>query len=154
MFSLPRYRSSTKAAAPPGRHVLVYDGDCGFCRTSVAVIQRYARTIVELKTFDEVEGTGLLTQLDPEEIAASAHYVRPNGIEFHGGEAMTKALRLVPAGQLFAVLDLWPVSVLREAVYSIVAGNRRFFSRVTMPVSRRLGLSPSSCSSGSSTEGG
>jgi predicted DCC family thiol-disulfide oxidoreductase YuxK len=80
--------------------------------------------------FSELGATGLLAELTNAQVRASAHFVTENGIEFHGGESVTQAMRLLPGGWLAGVLDLPGLSFLRDAVYRLVAMNRHRISRL------------------------
>lgn len=73
---------------------------------------------------------GLLVALSDEEIAASAHFVTPDGVEYHGGEAMSRALWLLPGGRVLAILDALGVRRLRDAGYAVVSRHRGRISRL------------------------
>jgi|GEM_PF-4303370 len=62
---------------------------------------------------------------------ASAHYTDASGRQFHGGASVTRVLRLLPGGRLFAVLDLPGLRYVRDAAYGLVARNRGRISRLT-----------------------
>ncbi len=128
VLRLPRYHPPTKSERPPGERLLVYDGECGFCSRSAAFVRRRARVPVTLVPFSELDGWPVLTTLDPEQVARSSHYVTPEGVEYHGGESITRSLRLVPFGAAAAPLDLWGLALLRELLYALVAGNRSLLS--------------------------
>ena len=96
-----------------------------------------------LVPFTELSQTGLLPQLDRSQILASAHYITPQGKEYHGGEAMIRAFQQLPGGRLLGIFHLWGLSLVREVAYSLVASNRQFVSRLTGPMWKRL----SACSS-------
>ena len=130
MLRLLRYHSPTRSATPPGEHVIVFDGTCAFCTTSVEFIRRHSRTNVTLVPFSKLSQYDLLTSLDQKEILSSAHYVTPEGQEYHGGESITRALRLVPGGQAVGLLDLWGIALFRELAYALIAGNRFAFPKV------------------------
>ena len=130
MLGLNRYRKPTRSERPPGEHLLVYDGECGFCSRSAEFVRRRARVPVRLVRFTELDGWGVLTSLDAAQVARSAHYVTPDGIEYHGGESITRSLRLVRSGAAAGLLDLWGLALLRELLYALVAGNRSAFSRL------------------------
>lgn len=125
-----RYLAPTLAARPPGSYVLVYDRDCGFCAASARRMQRLARVRVEITPFADARSMGLLPALSDEEIVASAHFVTPTGAEYHGGEAMSRSLRLLPAGGVFAVLDAPGIRRLRDASYAFVSRHRGRVSRL------------------------
>ena len=81
--------------------------------------------------FSDLSHDEWLTALSDGEIRASSHLITPEGYEYHGGESMTQALRLVPGGSLAAPLD-WPaVSWLRDAVYTFVSQHRGTIGRLT-----------------------
>ncbi len=120
----------THADRPPSTYVLVYDRGCGFCAASARFVQRRARTRVEITPFDDARAMGLLSALSDDEIAASAHFVRPDGVEYHGGEAMSRALRLLPSCRVFAILDAPGVRRLRDAGYALISRNRGRISRL------------------------
>ena len=125
----------TRASKPPDTHVLVYDGDCPFCTSTASWLQRHARLPLRLMTFDDIdiEGSGLLTRLSREEVESAAHFITPRGIEYHGGEAMTRSLRLVRFGGLAGVLDTAGVRFARDGGYALVTKMRPMLSRFIHP---------------------
>lgn len=125
-----RYRRPTRSQSPPGRHVLVYDEHCAFCRATARALQRCARPRLELMPLAAVPGSGLLTALDEAAVREAAHYVTPDGQEFHAGESVTHALRLCPGGRAAALLDLPLLWRLRELAYGLAADNRGLLSRL------------------------
>ena len=139
MRAFLRFHPATQAATPPAAHLIVYDGDCPFCVAGAAFIRKHSRTGLTLVPFSELPQYDLLGSLDQQQILASAHYITPEGIEYHGGESITRALRLLPGGWTFGLFDLWGVTLVRELTYSLVASNRHVFSKLT----RLLGLSRS-----------
>jgi predicted DCC family thiol-disulfide oxidoreductase YuxK len=119
----------TRAAISPPRPVLIYDDACRFCSSTSLLVERWSRGRLQLLPFSKVHGSGLLVELDRHQIESAAHLVTTRGIEYHGGAAATRALRLLPLAGVFAVLDLPGVSLLRDAVYAWVSANRGFLSR-------------------------
>ncbi|HMO97324.1 MAG TPA: DCC1-like thiol-disulfide oxidoreductase family protein, partial [Tepidiformaceae bacterium] len=78
--------------------------------------------LVGLSAYDVNDG--YLGALTPAERGESAHLVTPRGVEYHGGEAITRALRLWRWGWLVRPLD-WPgLSLFRAMGYRLVARNR------------------------------
>ena len=108
--------------------MLAFDGDCDFCSRSAGFILRNSRTAIRLVPFSQLDRYEILTSLSQRQILASAHYITPEGKEYHGGESVTRALRLVRFGALAGLLDVWGVSLLRELGYAMVAGNPRLLS--------------------------
>jgi predicted DCC family thiol-disulfide oxidoreductase YuxK len=130
VLKLFRYHKPTDSAKPPGVHVLIFDGSCGFCRTSAEFIHKHARSDVTLVPFSELSQYDFLTSLNQCQILASAHYITPHGKEYHGGESITRALRLLPGCRVVCLLDLWGIDFFRELVYTLVASNRSILSKL------------------------
>ena len=119
-----RCHAPTRSSRPPREHIIVYDDACPFCIWCARVIARHARHPVHLTGFRDLSHDEWLTALSDEAVRASSHLITPEGHEYHGGESMTRALRLVPGGSIAAVLD-WPaLSWLRDAVYTLVSEHR------------------------------
>ena len=118
---ISRYHKPTRSAKAPGEHILVYDRDCHFCSRLAEFLRRRSRVDLTLVAFSDLGDGELLATLEQNEILASAHYITPDGSEYHGGESVTRAARLLPFGSIAAVLDLWVASWLREVGYTLVA---------------------------------
>lgn len=125
-----RHHAPTQAADPPGQYVLVYDDACDFCTRLARRLQRRAREPLHIASFAELPAGKWLTELSDAQIRASSHFITPEGREYHGGESVTRALRLVRGGRLIAPLDLPGFTWLREAGYAFVAAHRSLVSRV------------------------
>jgi predicted DCC family thiol-disulfide oxidoreductase YuxK len=125
----------TRAAISPPRPILVYDDGCRFCTATSFILQRWSRGRLQLLPFSKVPGSGLLVELDQAQIESTAHLVTTKGLEYHGGAAATRALRQLPLGGMFAVLDLPGVSLLRDTGYAFVSANRSFLSRFSQRLS-------------------
>ena len=122
-------RRPSRSRIAPGRHLLVYDDHCGLCLLIALGIQLRAADLA-LVGFSELAHEGVLESLDQDALVASAHYVTPAGVEYHGGEAVTRVLRLVPGGRAAACLD-WPVlRGLREIGYRVIIWQRPRVSRL------------------------
>ena len=124
-----RHHAPTRALVPPDQYVLVFDGECGFCTRFAQRMQRWSRSPLTLMPFGELPPDRWLTTLTDAQIRASSHFITPEGREYHGGESVTRALRLVRGGWLASVLDLPGLSWVREIAYAWVAGNRALLSR-------------------------
>lgn len=121
----------TAARVPPPRYTLVYDDACGFCTAAARWIERRSRKPVDLIGLSALPSRRtFLETLTAAQLGASAHFVTLVGGEYHGSEAITRALRLWRWGFLVTPLD-WPgLRALRAAGYQLVARNRRRLSRL------------------------
>ncbi len=125
-----RSHASTRSSRPPREHIIVYDDACPFCVWCARLIARHARRPVRLIGFSDLAHDEWLTALPHEVVRASSHLITPDGHEYHGGESMTRALRLLPGGSIAAALD-WPIlSWLRDAVYTLVSQHRATIGRL------------------------
>ena len=125
-----RSRAPTTAARPPGVHVVVYDDGCGFCRRCADAMVRHARRPLRSVGFSELPVGDWLTALAADEIVASVHLIAPSGREYHGGQAVTQAARLLRGGRVAAAFDLPGLTWIRDAGYALVAAQRGRLSRI------------------------
>ncbi|MGC3994057.1 MAG: DUF393 domain-containing protein [Propionicimonas sp.] len=108
--------------------LLLFDGDCAFCTTSVAQLARHldrgGRRSVRLSPWQYVDlaGLGITTAQVQREVV----WVRPDGSRAGGATAV--AAWLVHSGGPYVVagriLELPLVRVLAAGVYRLVAANR------------------------------
>ncbi|WP_328541110.1 thiol-disulfide oxidoreductase DCC family protein [Streptomyces sp. NBC_00344] len=104
--------------------VLVFDGDCAFCTTSVKFAERYVRPRCEITPWQ-------FTDLGPlgvheERATYELLWVTPAGAVYGGAQAVAKLLLSAGRGWavLGALLRLPPLRWMARAVYRIVANNR------------------------------
>ncbi|MGH2915367.1 MAG: DCC1-like thiol-disulfide oxidoreductase family protein [Solirubrobacteraceae bacterium] len=121
-----------------GRWALLYDSDCGFCQTSLALIlsadRRRRLRPVPLGT---PEADALLHDLTPAQRVASWHLVSPDRQRWSAGAAAPPLLRLLPAGALpAAVLAAAPRSTQR-AYRWVVAHRTGLGARLPLHVRQR-----------------
>jgi predicted DCC family thiol-disulfide oxidoreductase YuxK len=110
--------------------VLLYDGDCRFCRFSLERVlawDRYSR--LRPLALQDPEAERLLAPLDAQARMDSWHLVAPDGEISSAGQAAAPLLRLLPGGRPLARLaELSPR--LTEAAYGLVARNRPTLGRI------------------------
>lgn len=120
----------TAAATPPtDRFTILYDPDCGFCRTALALILRAdtRRRLTPLALGTAAADT-LLADLTPQQRAGSWHLVSPAGERTSAGAAGPPLLRLLPGGTLpAAILAAAPNATDRS--YRWIADHRSTLSR-------------------------
>ena len=104
--------------------MLLYDRDCGFCRSSLELVLAWDRRgRLRPVALGDPEADRLLADLDREQRMASWHLVAPDGARFSAGEAVAPLLRLLPGGApAAAVAERFPA--LTEAAYRFVAAHR------------------------------
>src|SRR5206468_540978 len=123
-FSGPEFFPQARAPqlAPAGQGVLLWDGDCGFCRRVADVLKKIALRPLEMRPFQEV-----LPQLPAEILpwtTVQMHWVRPDGAIVGGSQALIEILEAANHRLTSGLLEsplLRPVTWLG---YRLVARNR------------------------------
>jgi predicted DCC family thiol-disulfide oxidoreductase YuxK len=128
----------SRPASPTGDWTVIYDGDCGVCKTLLALLLRADRdrrlTPLALGT---PAADALLHDLTPEQRNASWHLIDPSGERASAGAAAPPLLTLLPGGAIPAsVLARFPRQT--ERAYRAVADNRSAIGRwIPSSVKRR-----------------
>jgi predicted DCC family thiol-disulfide oxidoreductase YuxK len=127
MIATAMARDSTSPPNP--RWTILYDADCGFCRTALAAILSADRDRrLRPLALGTPEAHRLLHDLTTVQREASWHLVSPDGHRESAGAAGAPLLRLLPGGALpAAALDKAPG--LTERAYEWVADHRSTLSR-------------------------
>lgn len=113
------------------RPVLIYDGDCGFCRLWIARWSPFTKDAVVYSPSQDFAGD--YPQISPELFESSVYLVEPDGSFCSGAKAVFKALAYAPNGKWFlrAYEKIPGFAPASEWVYRKVAENRSFFSALT-----------------------
>jgi predicted DCC family thiol-disulfide oxidoreductase YuxK len=109
--------------------IVLYDGDCGFCRVTLATLLRWDRaqrlTPVAIQS---ARGAELLSELAPEDRLTSWHLVDARGALHSGGAAIPVALEELPYATPIARLTaMLPAATARG--YDWVAAHRALLGR-------------------------
>jgi predicted DCC family thiol-disulfide oxidoreductase YuxK len=112
------------------RHVVLYDGGCGFCRWSLERLLRWDRSgRLRAVPIQSKEGDHLLAGLPQADRPATWHLVAPDGRRWSGGAASAPLARLLPAGAPIAFLaETFPGTT--DRLYRWVAGRRDALGRL------------------------
>jgi predicted DCC family thiol-disulfide oxidoreductase YuxK len=109
--------------------LVLYDGECGFCRTSLGWLLRWDRRgRLEPVALQSARAADILAELSEEERMDSWHLVSPDGERWSAGAAAPQLLRLLPGGRVPArVLDAAPG--ITERAYRFAARHRGSLGR-------------------------
>jgi predicted DCC family thiol-disulfide oxidoreductase YuxK len=113
-----------------GRDVVLYDGECGFCKWSLDKILAWdrARRLRPVPIQSE-EGARLLAAIEPAVRLDSWHLVTSDGELYSAGAAAAPLARLLPGGRpLAAILAAFPRTT--ERGYRFVAEHRDRWARL------------------------
>jgi predicted DCC family thiol-disulfide oxidoreductase YuxK len=116
---------------PDGRDwTVLYDAECGLCRTLLAPLLRWDRRCRLLPLpVQSAAAEALLADLSPAQRMASWHLISPAGQRWSAGAALPPLLRLLPAGAAPAALFAhFPTAT--ERGYRLVADHRAGLGRL------------------------
>jgi predicted DCC family thiol-disulfide oxidoreductase YuxK len=121
----------------PGRLVVLYDGECGFCAWGLAWLLRWdRRRRLAAVAIQSAQGARLLADLPEEHRLASWHARDPHGRRSSGGAALAPVLECLPGGRPLAALAMrFPRAT--ESSYAWVAANRTRLGRFISAGARR-----------------
>lgn len=119
-------------ASPPARSVLVFDGECGFCRYWIARWRYRTGDAVEYLPFQDPQVTQRFPELPRERVARAVQLIDADGRVFEGAHALFRMLagsgRRTP---LWLYQKLPGCAAITERTYRFVADHRSFASRLT-----------------------
>ena len=120
--------------------VLIYDGDCDFCRYWLARWRACLGERLEYIPFQDPQVPARFPNLSVERLKTAVHLVEPDGAVHFGARAVFEALELgwsrLP---IRAYRHIPGVAWLSERGYRLVAGHRPFFWRLTRLFCRKNG---------------
>ncbi len=111
--------------------ILIYDGDCFFCRTWIERWKKITGGRVDYAPYQEAAAR--FSDIPMAEFQRSVQYITPAGQVYAGAEAVFRTLAEAPGkGALWWLYRRLPgFKPVSEALYRIVAGNRSIASRLT-----------------------
>lgn len=122
-----------RVANPPARPLLLYDGDCKFCRLWIHRWQLVTGDFLDYLPFQDPRGAARFPEIPGEQFAAAVQFILPDGSVYSAAEAVCRSLACNPEEQwLLELYQHSPVFVrISETAYGFVARHRRFFSALT-----------------------
>jgi predicted DCC family thiol-disulfide oxidoreductase YuxK len=111
--------------------ILIFDGDCGFCRAWIARWQVYTGDRVDYAPYQEVKDE--FPAIPVEEFQKAVKLVEPDGAISSGAKAVLRSLSYAPSKKwLFWLYRSIPgFAPISEAVYRFVASHRPFAFQIT-----------------------
>ena len=116
---------------PPDRPLLIFDGDCSFCRVWVEYWQQITADRVLYAPYQEVGDC--FRDIPRQEFKAAVQLVQPDGKLFGGAHAVFRLLALIPGkSSLLWLYEKAPgFAPIADAAYALIARHRSFAYRVT-----------------------
>ena len=125
--------SDSEGAGSARRPILLYDGSCGFCRRSVALLVRLDPDHrVARVDMTSTAAEPLMSTISPARRQQSMHVIRPDGRVLHAGVALRAVLCQVQPEATWRSVGYWPlVGLLIDRAYDLVASLRSPLGRLT-----------------------
>lgn len=120
-----------RVASPPPKPLLIWDGECHFCRRWIERWREITRSDVDYATSQE--SAERFPEIPREQFERSVIFVETDGSVLSGAEAVFRSLRCRSSKKWLAwsyehVPGFAPIS---ESFYKIIASNRQFASTIT-----------------------
>src|SRR6267143_702833 len=116
---------------PPSKPLIIWDGECHFCRRWIERWREITRGAVDYATSQE--SAKRFPEIPREQFERSVIYIETDGSVFLGAEAVFRSLRCRSSKKWLAwSYDHVPgFAAVSESFYRIIASNRRFGSAIT-----------------------
>jgi predicted DCC family thiol-disulfide oxidoreductase YuxK len=122
-----------RVASPPQRPLVIYDGDCGFCKFWIRKWANKTEGRVDYVISQDPTIPKRFPEIPRQEMDRAVQLIESDGAVYSGAEASFRAIGFNPAHRRWQGLYdrfswfAWG----SETAYRIIAGNRSFFSRLT-----------------------
>lgn len=125
--------SEPGAANATRRPILLYDGSCGFCRRSVALLARLdPEHRVARVDMTSAAAEPMMSTISPTRRQQSIHVIRPDGRVLHAGVALRAVLCQAQPEASWRSVGYWPLAgLLIDRAYDLVASLRSPLGRLT-----------------------
>jgi predicted DCC family thiol-disulfide oxidoreductase YuxK len=122
-----------RVAKPPEKPLLIFDGDCNFCRRWVTRWEQGAGDAAEFKPSQTPGLQEQYPEIEPAAYEGSVQLIETDGSVYTGAEAVFRILAKTPGrtGWLWLYNHLPGFKVVSETSYKFVAAHRMPFSRLT-----------------------
>lgn len=126
-------RSPVQVGQPPPKPLLVFDGDCNFCRFWIERWRQITGPRVDFIPFQDPAVSARFPELAREQCELAVQLIEPDGKVYSGAEAAFRALGSQRSWRwpLAAYRSLPGAAGLSERLYRVVARHRTVFSWLT-----------------------
>ncbi len=115
---------------------MIYDGDCGFCRRSVDLLQGLTSQQVTFRASQELHGD--FSEIPTADFEDAVQFIDLSGRVSSGAEAIMESLRYSWMRTLpLRLYRFPPFGAISEALYRSVARNRGQLSRLSRPKGKK-----------------
>jgi predicted DCC family thiol-disulfide oxidoreductase YuxK len=118
-------------ARPPEKPLLIFDGDCTFCRRWIARWQQTVGDRVDCAPLQSPEVAERFPELPRAQLEEAVHFIQPDGTVYRGAEAAFRSLAPVHHWPLWVYQSVPGAAAVADAGYRFIAAYRSFFSWLT-----------------------
>jgi predicted DCC family thiol-disulfide oxidoreductase YuxK len=123
----------SRVSNPPAKPLVLFDGDCHFCRRWIERWRELTGGAVEYAPFQEMAER--FPEIPPEAFAEALHFIDGQGQVYHGAAAVFHSLGAVRSGRglIWCYRHVPGFAGGTEMVYRLIAGHRQlasFFTRL------------------------
>src|SRR6266403_1780271 len=124
-------RSDLRVTHPPARPLMIWDGECHFCRRWIERWREITAGQIDYATYQEAAGR--FPEIPLEQFKRAIAFIEPDGKTFFAAEAVYRSLSCRSSRKWMAwAYDHVPgFAAISEIAYKIIARHRTFGSAVT-----------------------
>lgn len=120
-------------ASPPAKPLLVFDGDCGFCRYWIERWRRETVDAIDYQPYQDPHVADRFPELPLERFARAVQLIEPDGSVSEGAHAVSRALAHAGrAAPLWCYGHVPGFASVTARIYRLIADHRSFASRLTI----------------------
>jgi predicted DCC family thiol-disulfide oxidoreductase YuxK len=117
--------------APPAKPVMIFDGDCGFCRFWIERWRRQSGGSIEYTASQEPDVRRRFPEIPQHAFDTSVQYVDIDGTVYHGAEGVLRSRTTFGKRWLYWIYRNVPgARFVFEAGYAFIASHRTGFSKL------------------------
>jgi predicted DCC family thiol-disulfide oxidoreductase YuxK/uncharacterized membrane protein YphA (DoxX/SURF4 family) len=121
----------TRVARPLSKPLLIFDGDCNFCRRWISRWQEITGEGVDYVPLQAPRVAEEFPELSREALEAAVHLIEPSGAVWQGADAVFRALACRRRWPLWLYQNIPGAAWVCDRAYRLVARHRAFFSFFT-----------------------
>ncbi len=125
------FKKLVKTQYPPTRPLMVWDGNCGFCRYWITRWKRFTKERLDYESYQDVAER--MPDIEIKHFKKASRLIEPDGLIYSGPRS---AYRTFTYGSFWGFLDKWYVRYswfekVSDWLYTRVERNRSFLFKVT-----------------------
>jgi predicted DCC family thiol-disulfide oxidoreductase YuxK len=120
-----------RVARPPEKPLLIFDGDCTFCRCWIARWQQTVDDRVDCAPLQSPDVADQFPELSRAQLEEAVHFIQPDGRVYRGAEAAFRSLAPAVRWPLRIYESVPGAAPIADVSYRFIAKHRSLFSWMT-----------------------